>query len=79
MYFKRKRRPKRRRFSVLLIPILQTGVLVNAVQKHLPAAEFQQVKSFLLMKGYNALAGVDPDTEQVFMNSVIFHKEAPFT
>jgi hypothetical protein len=59
----------------LLIPVLQSGVLVHTAEKQFAAAELQQLTAFLFMEGHDSAVGIDPDTPQGFIGRLFLHKE----
>lgn len=59
--------------ALSLIPVLFPGILVHTAQKHLMAAELQQLTALFLVKGYNAPFGVYPNAPQIFHNALLIH------
>jgi hypothetical protein len=62
----------------LLITVLKSGILLNAAEKHLAAAELQQFTVLLLMEGHDPPPGVDPNPPQILCFRLLHKAKAPF-
>ena len=60
-----------------LITVLLAGVLVHAAQKHLVAAELQQLAVLLLVEGDNAPLGIHPHAPERGGSRILLHGKRP--
>ena len=51
----------------------------NFAAKEVDDTVLEKLAALLLMKGYNAPAGIHPDAPQIFTCNRFFHRKAPFT